>query len=214
MITTLPIEGDWNVLKRWGVTQGDRIDNFFCQCTLPEGWKKVPTKDTTWLTNLIDSRGLIRAAITNNNRGAIFCSYDIDRFAISNSHIYKTGDPPLHHEQYQVVDKGLSRYVFIDNPVCSGVMDSEIVAIKDDKVYSLEAGTLLLKSNTQECKNIKLLDMNEFFDNWRRHDSANIFLSARRKLAIFECQKYISQLPTDDSIWESAFDFPEIAPYC
>ncbi|NJK70221.1 MAG: hypothetical protein HC941_30290 [Microcoleus sp. SU_5_3] len=52
----LPIQGDWEVLKRWGVIQGEPIDKLFCSCTLPSDWKKVATNHSMW-SNLLDSRG-------------------------------------------------------------------------------------------------------------------------------------------------------------
>ena len=207
-VKTLPIQGDWNTLRRWGIVQGESINDLFCEYTLPDGWKKVTTKDTSWLTNLIDSRGLIRAQIINNNMKPLIVTYNIERFVISNSHLYKTGDPPLHHEQYQVVDRGLSRYVFIDTPVYSGEVNDKLVAIKDSKIYIFEGETLQLEIKTQEEKIIKLLDMNEFFYKWRSHDSVNLFLSARKKLAMSECQQFLAPLPRNDCIWESLFDYP------
>lgn len=216
--TTLPIDGDWDTLTRWGVIQGDKSDNLFCHCTLPQGWTKVPTDHSTW-SNLVDDRGLVRAKIFYK---AAF--YDrsshlsiIKRFSINNVREDVYYEDRIHGEHCQVFDNGLSRSVFVDTPVRTGERKGELVAIRGDKVY------LLQKKLMQSAKHLKyvphwnpnevtVLKNREFYDKWHNRETTEYeFLEEIKNLALVECQKYITQFPEDDSIWESPFDLPEVA---
>jgi hypothetical protein len=63
--TQLPIkadQGDWDVFKSWGIVRGDDVDKWFCNVTLPAGWKKQRTDHSMW-SDLLDQNGLKRASI-------------------------------------------------------------------------------------------------------------------------------------------------------
>lgn len=207
--TALPIKGDWEVLERWGVIQGDKIDDLFCHCTLPDGWAKAPTDHSMW-SSLVDTRGLIRASIFYK---AAF--YDRDAFfntvrRLTVAKVFRS-DETLYYEQVQVRDNGLSRVVFIDVPVYAGTLKEEVVALKGNNVYVLKGEKLSLSNELQASK-VLMLSKNDFRDKWRNNaENKYVFIDACEELATLECQKYLSQLPTDDSIWDSDFDFPEVA---
>lgn len=208
--TTLPINGDWEVLERWGVVKGEPIDQLFCHCTLPDGWTKAPTDHSLW-SSLVDARGLIRASIFYKaafyDRDAFFNS--VRRFSIVK--VFQS-EETMYYEQVQVRDNGLSRVVFIDTPVYAGELNNgEVVAIKGSDIYSLKGDKLCLTNNLQASK-VVTLSKNAFRDRWRNNtDNKYAFTDACEELATLGCNEYISQLPTDDSIWEPAYDFPEIS---
>lgn len=208
--TTLPIKGDWEVLERWGVVQGEPIDKLFCHCTLPDGWTKAPTDHSLW-SSLVDARGLIRASIFYKaafyDRDAFF--HKISRF--TKAKVFRS-EETSYYQQVQVRDNGLSRVVFIDLPVYAGELDNgEIVAIKGSDIYSLKGDKLCLADELQASK-VVTLSKNAFLDRWRNNaENKYVFMDACEELAALGCKEYISQFPTDDSIWEPAFDFPEVA---
>ena len=207
--TTLPIKGDWEVLERWGVVKGEPVDKLFCHCTLPDGWTKAPTDHSLW-SSLVDARGLIRTSIFYKaafyDRDAFF--HSVKRFTMKK---FFRSEETLYYEQVQVRDNGLSRIVFKDEPVYAGELDRGVVAIKGNNVYLLKGDKLYLSEEFRADKSFAL-SKNDFLDKWRNDtDKKYEFTSACEKLATLECQKYISQFPTDDSIWEPSFDFPEVA---
>jgi hypothetical protein len=208
--TTLPIDGDWEVLERWGIVKGEPIDDLFCHCTLPEGWTKAPTDRRLW-SSLVDARGLIRASIfykaAFKNRDAFF--YSVTRFTIAE--VFRS-EETSYYEQVQVRDNGLSRDVFIDEPVYAGELyDGKVVAIKGSNVYSLKGNKLCLIDELKADK-VLTLSIDAFCNRWHNDtENKKIFTHACEKLAALECRKYIAQSPADDFIWEPAFDFPEVA---
>lgn len=207
--TTLPIKGDWEVLERWGVVKGEPIDKLFCHATLPEGWTKAPTDHSLW-SSLVDARRLIRASIFYKaafyDRDAFF--HSVRRFTVAK--VFRS-EETSYYEQVQVRDNGLTRAVFIDDPVYAGELDDgKVVAIKGSNIYSLKDDKLCLIDELKTGK-VLTLSKNAFLDKWRNDiESKYVLTDACEELAVVECQKYISQFPTDDSIWEPAFDFPEV----
>ena len=205
--TTLPIAGDWDTLMRWGVIQGEKSDDLFCHCTLPEGWSKVATDHSMW-SNLVDARGLIRASIFYK---AAFYDRDahineVKRFSIAG--VYEDMEDRQHGSQYKVRDYGLLRSVFIDTPVRTGELKGELIAFKDDQLYNDKGRR---QKRGWRLSEVTLLSESEFYDKWHnRETTQHDFLRAIDNLALVECEKYLAQLPTDDSIWESQFDLPEV----
>lgn len=51
---------DWQILKRWGFQKLKDIDDLFCECIFPPGWKKSPYY-RMW-TDILDERGLAKAS--------------------------------------------------------------------------------------------------------------------------------------------------------
>jgi hypothetical protein len=208
--TTLPIKGDWEVLERWGVQKGEPIDKLFCYCTLPDGWTKAPTDHSLW-SSLVDARGLIRASIFYK---AAFYDHDaffhsVRRFTVAK--VFRS-EETSYFEQVQVRDNRLSRVVFVDTPVYAGELDDgKVVAIKGSNICSLRGNKLCLIDGLKAGK-VLTLSKNAFRDRWRSNvENKYVFTDACEELATLECQEYITQFPTDDSIWEPAFDFPETA---
>lgn len=60
--TQLPIEGDWEILKSWGVVQTENHDDLFVETILPNGWIKRQTGNSMW-SELVDELGHKRASI-------------------------------------------------------------------------------------------------------------------------------------------------------
>jgi hypothetical protein len=58
---------------------------------------------------------------------------------------------------------------------------------------------------------VTILTNGKFYDKWHNRETSEYeFLKEIEKLAKAECQKYMTQFPTDDSVWESSLDFPEV----
>lgn len=209
---TLPAQGDWEILERWGVIPGGSADDLFRFCTLPKGWTKVPTSHSMW-SALKDARGLVRAKVFYK---AAFYDRDahfnvVNRFTISE--VYSCEDNLLHGKHYQVVDNGLDRVVFVKSPVNSAEFNGNLVAIQNHKLYCLQGKSLVFKSQISAdiADRLVVLSKSEFYAKWHnKKRRQQDFLHAIKKLAEIDCETFISQLPTDDSIWKSNFDFPEI----
>jgi len=213
--SALPIDANWDALQRWGIVQGAPMDDLFCSCTLPEGWKKVPMEESRG-SRLVDSRGLIRAHIFFK---AAF--YDrsahlsiLKRFTLSS--VDKAEDP-IYGQHSQVYDHALHRVVFIGTPVLVGLCDRKLVAVQGDTVYSMKkkfflTSTLALRANEKlKSSDITFLTEREFFRDWHNRQRTEYpFIKAVEELGNVECKDYLNALPTDDSIWGDEFDFPEV----
>lgn len=213
--TALPIKGDWEVLERWGVVRSDKIDDLFCHCTLPDGWAKVATDHSMW-SSLVDTRGLKRASIFYK---AAFYDRDahidtVKRFSVAT--VYYNEDDPIYGKHYQIRDNALDRVVFVGDPVNAAEINGKLVAVKGKEVYVLERtsihkGTVLSPKENLLVDNAVLLSREDFRQKWHNRNVQQYeFIEAIDELAAVGSKKYINQLPTDDSTWEPAFDFPEV----
>lgn len=208
--TALPIKGDWNVLARWGIVKGEPINNLFCHCTLPDGWQKVATDHSMW-SKLVDDRGLNRANVFYKaafyDTAAHFNT--VKRFSVGT--FYSHEDNPTYGKQFKVVDNGLDRSVFVDAPVYAGEYNGKLVAAQAGKVYAFQEDALKLMTHWQ-VSTVSLLARNEFTSKWHNEKVQQYdFIDAVEELALVNCDQYLSQLPTDDSVWDSRFDFSDIA---
>lgn len=62
--TLLPVDGIEEVSKALGFTYNKKIvDKIFVEAQLPAGWKKVPHKDHSMWSDLVDEKGVKRASI-------------------------------------------------------------------------------------------------------------------------------------------------------
>lgn len=46
---------------------GGNTDPLFCRAILPKGWKKVPQRDSTYWSNILDERGVVRVVVFTKN---------------------------------------------------------------------------------------------------------------------------------------------------
>jgi hypothetical protein len=217
----LPIEGDWNILERWGVIKGAAIDKLFYSCTLPVGWEKVPTKHPMWST-LVDERGLKRASIFYKA-----AYYDLDahfhivkRFTIRNVYEDCNYDDRLHSEQCEVIDNGLDCVVFRDAACISAeVLQSNKQGKKVDVLLVIvhKGVTHILDLMTNELipfdyTEPSLLTNKVFYDVYHNRKVTNYpHLQALERLSVVLCEDYLSQFPTDDTIWGPEYDYPDIS---
>lgn len=215
---TLPLEGDWDVLKRWGIIQGPALNDLFCECVLPPGWSK--TTSMGYWTDLLDSRGISRAAIFDK---AIMYApaanvYTHKRFTLGSVPTDWNATPqPYQHRE--VRDNGLSRMngkhphvVFRDEAVYCGTHSGQLVAVKGDRVYRLLKGVLVHQwDDIIPPHEVTLLTRQEFYREWYTADpSVSRYLEVVEDLAMYECEQYLSHLPTDDSVWGPEYDYPHV----
>lgn len=209
--TLMPIKGDWEVLLRWGIRKGDPVDDLFCECALPEGWKKAPFKHLMWV-DLVDFRGLTRAYIfyKPGDRKAHF--HTIQRFSVTRLSVLNAPwkGTQRYSEQGLVRDDGSSRTVYRDTEVCVAELDGELVAVKDDLVYCFCCKTQKLQVNTEiRADEAVLLRRCDFANKYSYIDDYH-FVNAVEELAELNCRLFLKKLPTDDTVWGSEFDLSEV----
>jgi hypothetical protein len=103
--STLPKDGNWDLLKQWGVVQGEESGELFFNCTLPQGWEKVPGSEHRE-SYLLDADGFTRASIfvkiTSYDSCARITVYE-QRYTIQEDFSFKEG------KRFVVYDNGSNR---------------------------------------------------------------------------------------------------------
>ena len=207
----LPLKGDWEVLERWGVVRGNPVNDLFCECVLPEGWKKAPFKHAMWV-DLIDSRNLTRAHIYHKATDSKALFYTIKRFSVTCLSALATcwKEYEFYCDRGLVSDDGLSRTVFIGSTVCVGELKGELVAVKDDCVYYFCSDTQDLQPNPDiAIDKVVLLKRSDFSEKYSYIGDYH-FVDAVEELAKIDCRSFMSRLPIDDTVWTHECDFPEV----
>lgn len=210
--TLMPIKGDWEVLQRWGLVRGEAVDDLFCECVLPDNWKKAPFRHLMW-TDLVDSRGLTRAHIFYKATDRKAHSHTIKRFSVTRLSVLNDGHWKTtqdYFEQGLVRDDGLSRTVYRDTPVFVAELDGELVAIKDNLVYYFCCETQKLQTDDEtRATEVALLRRCDFANKYSYIEEYQ-FISAVEELAESNCRLFLEKLPKDDATWEKDFDFSEV----
>jgi hypothetical protein len=205
----LPITEDpwtpdsWATLIRWGVIRQQDLNNSFCKCELPNGWKVIPAGQAN-STTLVDSRGLIRAKICcDDNLNASISTFE--RFVVQK---IDRRDRYRISEQYHIFDRGLNRSVFVGEEIDCIVSDRSIGVIKDPHFYLFNGEKL---EEVEELpKDWFYLTINEFNLNWYNRPETGKFVRSVKEMALIACENKLKNLPSDDSAWSEAFDFPEV----
>lgn len=224
IITTqdrLPIgnEWDWDTLERWGFIKDEVVGDHYYKCTFPTGWKIV--LPSYYPYTLIDARGLRRAWIELPNR---FGFHDkpgridiVKRFVIER--VYHKGDydTNLRCDHMEVIDRGLSQglshwAVLRDTPTYSGVAREQLVIVKNGVVYHVDPSSGEISINTTiQVSEVTLLTNRQFFDTYHNKKVSNYpYIRALVDLSEVTCKAFLSNLPTDDSIWGPEYDYPEV----
>jgi hypothetical protein len=58
----LPTKAPWDELEALGFVKGERQDDLFTSCTLPDSWKRQGSDHSMW-SHIVDERGVKRVAI-------------------------------------------------------------------------------------------------------------------------------------------------------
>lgn len=201
---------DWKTLKRWGVQQLDKVDSLFCNAVLPEGWQKVATDHSMW-SNLLDDRGLIRASIFYK---AAF--YDRDAFinASGNRFYASRNYDDKDMIAFKVTDRGTNKVVKQFAGGCYAVMNEVVGFLFDGLFYSQTKGEYSAQfvGFPVDGTTSSPITQDQFYEQYhKRNVTRHDLITAAEHLAQTEANEFIAGLPTDDSQWLAAFDYPEVA---
>lgn len=210
--TDLPIKGDWDKLKEMGVEKGENIDKLFCSATLPQGWTKVATAHSMW-SNLLDARGIIRASIFYK---AAF--YDQDAFIKC---ISKRFIATQYHDrcdksglQFVVEDVGRQKVVRIFEPAYYALLNNILGVVHKGKFYSKtndDPYKAIFIDNGVDGQNARTITRDEFYKTYHNREVSRYdLIDAIEELAKRDAISWIETIPSDESQWTEAFDFPKI----
>jgi len=136
--TQVPKDGDWDLLKIWGVVITGDADELFYNAQLPEGWELRSTGHALW-TDLIDNCGRKRAGLFYKaafyDRRAEFFAIDV-RFVVEQN--WSAENHSRDVKQFAIKDLARGTVLELGLPVRSAVLkrDPSIVgAVKDGVFY-------------------------------------------------------------------------------
>jgi hypothetical protein len=213
--TRLPKEGDWLTLTRWGIVQGPEVNELFYSVTLPTGWHIAPTSQSIW-SDLIDARGLKRASIFYKAT-----VYDLEAYLtikprfVGEDISYEIDDPTVRFLP-SVKDKGLDQTVAVLDPIQYAYLTTNPnyvgMVMGDTFLYGAEGdynGAYF--TQTTAASEATIITADEFYENYHRvGQGEHPTLYATNALMKQAPSDFISQLPTDDSVWDEEYDFPAI----
>lgn len=230
--TNLPIKGDWKTLQRWGVIQGEAVDDLFCAATLPTGWQLKATDHSMW-SNLVDARGLVRGSVFYK---AAF--YDRDAFVRCTNQRFVAGDALYDATKGQpmggaeimhfpgVQDVATGAWVRLGTPIYYGVLSQEknrVGVICGDIFYygAVEAQRGILGSKperfTKTCSAslAQRITRDDFYGDYHNRERTDYgTLDAAKAMNKAMANALMTNIPTDDSAWNPEWDMPalEVTP--
>ena len=175
--TQIPKDGDWDLLKSWGVVILGDADELFYNAQLPEGWALRSTEHDLH-TDLIDRFGRKRA-------GLFYKAAHYDRraevFVIRNRFIvgpnWSADNYSRNVTQFAIKDLARDTVIEMGSPVRYAVLknDPSIVgAVKDDVFYFDPTGGNLSKFRNQvPADQSTVLTSDEFYKGYHSGDTWN-----------------------------------------
>lgn len=214
--TALPIDGaeEWETLQSWGVAKGEKLDNLFCNATLPAGWSLKPSNHSMW-SYLHDDRGLKRASVFYK---AAF--YDRDAFIKIDSRFHVSRDYDFEEGlKFYVKDAAMDLVVFKVEPAFFAKVGDDFGVVFQDKFWRRVTGTYstakFSNSSPAESLGVSLLSGEQVLELKNNSEMSRCLYSiedAAKNLLDSACRKFLEGVPVDDKItvWGEAFDFPAV----
>ena len=174
--TQIPKDGDWELLKSWGLVILGDADDLFYDAQLPEGWDLRPTGHSL-NTDMIDNWGRKRAALFYK---AAFYDRRAEVFVIKNRFIVEqnwSADYSRDVTQFAIKDESRGTVVEMGLPVRYAFLnrDHSIVGAVKDGVFYFEP---IEKEETTFTKQVSadqatVLTADEFFTGYHSKDVWN-----------------------------------------
>lgn len=215
--TALPIDGAeaWETLQSWGVVKGEKLDDLFCNATLPVGWSLKPSNHSMW-SHLHDDRGLKRASVFY--KAAFYdrsAHIGIDsRFHVFQDFDFKDG------VQFLVKDSAMDRVVSRTGPAFFakvgddfGIVFQECFWWRVTREYSTAKFSM---SSPVSSLDVSIVSGAQFQALQKESETMNRYLysieRAARNFLESISREFLEVIPVDDKIavWDEAFDFPAV----
>ena len=171
--TQIPKDGDWEILKSWGVSILGDADDLFYNAQLPGGWE-LRSNGHALNTDLIDDRGRKRAALfykaAHYDRRAEFFAIK-DRFVVAQNW---SADYSRNITQFAIKDIARSSIVELGSPVQYAFLNEDpsiVGAVKGDVFYFDPTGGYLNKFTRQVSSDrATVLTLDEFYEGYHSRD--------------------------------------------
>lgn len=213
---------DWQILKRWGFQKLKDIDDLFCECIFPPGWKKETTSHRMW-TDILDERGLARAsyfykAVYYDRRANISIN---KRFISKNLVGGQDEIDPTVYSKMGIIDISRNNkwLVHVFSPLKIGSLKEEDTLEIKNKIGIVENNTFYYWADSEgnfsqqmpfSAEKIAIIEKNRFYKDYHQVYSLYDTIDAIDNKKNEKVNQWLQALPADDSIWSSKYDFPRI----
>lgn len=203
----LPKDGDWEILKGWGIQVVGESDDLFFDVILPKGWTKICDNSDPRHMKLVDNQGLIRAYI-------FYKSSFYDRKAsisvVSQRYVVSRDYNTITRNAFVVRDLGLDKILqsfkagsfayLTSNPSVVGLVLHGIFYFCAKEVDDIFWGAVFTENTLAELAT--LITDKEFFDVYHSGEVCNYpVIDAAKNQSEQDAIALLATLPQGEAAW-------------